>query len=279
MLIKNKTRIISIILVILSLSSLYYYSAISSESANPETISAIEPLALPDEPKEDFCTKAIVDNDVETPGNYKTVGYFTQNNFVDLDENGYVFESEQYEDLGSVSDYVYARFRQWNRSSSPDIFWHPLNTFGQLRSYNTINGENINSTVFSPVYTEDSYIQGKIYFMANGDVWPSRDNLWTLRVTLELFNPNTGQTTSIGTAQSRFDDTSTNPWVDSIDLASTVLIPAGYRLRTTYECRLTSGTYVSDSDNNIEVRSGSTTYLHDWSIDDTNDTFDNKRYF
>ncbi len=274
MLIKNKTRIISIILVILSISSLYYYSEISSEGVYNETVSAIQPLALPDDSNDvSFGPAAIIENDVETPGNYKTLGFFTQDKYVDLDENGNVFEWELFADVkDSAADFDYARFRQYNRSSDASTFWHPLDTWGQLRSNNLINGENINSTIFTPTYTVDTYLQGKVFFKVHCDVYPSAENWWELRITMDRFNPNTGQTVFLGSTEGYIDD---GQRLFNFELANTTLLPAGYRLRITYESSLWGPSYVSGSDNNIELRSGNYKYDFDWTIDDSNNTYDN----
>ncbi|MCF2143304.1 MAG: hypothetical protein K9W42_06345 [Candidatus Heimdallarchaeota archaeon] len=212
------------------------------------------------------------DNITETSGGYKTIGYFTQDSFVDLDKDGYSLEWERYDDLGPVSDYIYVRFRQYNTSSEPEIFWHPLDTYGKLRSYNLINNEHINSTIFTPVFSADTYIQGKVFFMVLGDVWPSAYNYWYLRITLERFNPSNKQTTYIGSIEDYFDDGQRKY---ELTLANTTFIPAGYRLKITYEVMLPWSSYFPGRDNNIELRTGYYGYDSTWTINDANSTYNN----
>lgn len=263
--------------MILCLQSLLYLTSVGGDIIGENSQSLIEMLPpVLDDNSNEIETKAIVNDTITTPGNYKLQGYFTQNNFVDLDVNGYVFEWERYEDLGPVADYTYAKLRQWNLSSNPAIFWHPLGTYGQLRSDTLINGKNINSTIFTPVFTANTYIQGKIYFMVMGDVWPSSTNRWTLRIKLELFNPTTKETTFIISTYGRIDD---GRYVYQATLPSKILIPVGYRLRATYEVRLDPSTYVSGNQNNVEIRSGSYTYSCSWAINDDNNTFDRSYVF
>ncbi|MBY8994091.1 MAG: hypothetical protein KGD59_06030, partial [Candidatus Heimdallarchaeota archaeon] len=227
-----------------------------------------------------------------TSGTYKNVAYFTQDNYVDLDANGYVFEWERYEDVKDDSaNFDNVVFFLDNASSNPDLRWHPLDTYDQAQSMYLVNGEYINSTVFSPEFDVDTYIRGKAYFMCAGETWRSVYSEWTLRVTLERFNPSTGQADYITEASGEFDDTNeyTGSYYNSsssayqgmiyeANIQSNTLIPAGYRLRATYEAMLSSASYANDSER-FELRSGasggSTFYRTQWDIDDGNDTYDN----
>jgi len=274
------SKLYSTVLLILCLQSLLYLTNVGGdyveeENINNSTIEELPPIL--DEELGTIETKAIVNDTLTTAGNnYLLQGYFTQNNFVDLDANGYVFEYEKYENLGPVADYTYARFRQYDPSSNPSVFWHTIGTYGQLRSNDHINGDHIYSTIFTPVYTANTYIQGKVYFMVMADVWPSATNDWTLRITLSLFNPATEVATTIISTQGGIDD---GRRVYQANLPSTVLIPSGYRLRATYEVKLNSGTYDPNRENNVEFRTGSYTYDCSWTINDANNTYDRSYSF
>ncbi|NHJ85369.1 MAG: hypothetical protein FK734_07890, partial [Asgard group archaeon] len=273
-------KLYSVLLMILCLQSLLYLTNIGGDLVEETTIdSPVEEMQqspILDDEIGNIEPQAIVNDTITTPGNYKLQGYFTQNSFVDLDANGYVFEWERYEDLGPVADYYNVNFRQYTPSSYPEIFWHTLGEFGQLRSYDLVNGEHIYSTIFTPVFTADTYIQGKVYFMVMGDVWPSTYNRWTLKMTLELFNPATEVATYIIHTQGLLDD---GKYVYSVTLPNKVLIPEGYRLRTTYTVRLEPSTYVSGRENSVEIHTGSYTYACSWTINDANDTFDHSYTF
>ncbi|MCK5159791.1 MAG: hypothetical protein KAR08_11565, partial [Candidatus Heimdallarchaeota archaeon] len=147
-----------------------------------------------------------------TSGTYKNVAYFTQDSFVDLDANGYSFEWEKYDDIkDDALNFRAVDLIQRNDSGNPEIFWHPLDTFAQLRSTALIDGNRMNSTVFSPEYDVDTYIQGNVHFMCAGETYYSAYSNWTIRITLELFNPTTEQTSPITSVQGKFDDTDRNP--------------------------------------------------------------------
>ncbi|NHK30241.1 MAG: hypothetical protein FK730_02740 [Asgard group archaeon] len=296
---KKRTIYVGFLAVLVCFSSFIYFEGV---------LDKIDPVILP-ESSEIFDEEIITDIEIEdkaivvpadpstnTSGTYKTVGYFTQDNFVDLDENGNVFEWEKYDDVKDDSTNFYdINFFLDNASSNPDLRWHPLDTYDQAQSMSIVYGDYINSTVFTPAFTIDTYIQGNVYFMNAGETWRSAYSNWTLRVTLELFNPSTGQTSFITQASGEFDDT--NEYVGSYlngsnsayqgmiyegVIPTTTLIPSGYRLRATYEAMLGSASYNNDSER-LELRSGgpgegSTFYATQWNIDSTNDTFDNFYY-
>lgn len=299
----RKSTLLGIIAVVLSLSSLFFLPislgvngienpSIESQDIGEEIITD-QGIDKPIDSGTNFSTQDITTN---TTGTYKNVAYFIQDNYVNLDENGPVFEWERYEDVkDDAANFDSVMFRVDNGTSQPDIWWHPLDTWGQLRSSTHINGEYINSTTFSPVFNYDTEIQGNVYFMNTGEIWRSLTSSWSLRVKLERFNPNTGQTVLITTASGMFDDTDRNPannpysegnpppdgiwegWVYEGVIPNTTIIPAGYRLRATYEAKLTSASF-TDTDEKMEVRTGagwSPAYPVEWNIDSTNDTFDN----
>ncbi|NHJ41433.1 MAG: hypothetical protein FK731_15485, partial [Asgard group archaeon] len=226
------------------------------------------------------------DDVTQTPGEYKTIAYFTQDNLKTIGGIDLCFEWENYEDIkNDPSNFIYVDFMQYNDSTVPSRYWHPLDTFDILWSSARVNSHYIPSIIFSPVYDADTYIQGNVYFMCGGDVWYSSSSEWYLKFTLESFNPITEQADFITSVTGEFDDTDENPygswdgstwdgWVYEATIPETTLIPSGHRLRTTIECMLTSASYTGPAER-TEVRTGQATYPTEWTIDSTNDTYDN----
>ena len=277
--------------MVLCLSSLIYLTDVEAEE--PVETPLAKGQGLPPSRNEDsFMSPDVLAETTNTSGTYKKVAYFTQDSYVDLDGRGYVFEWERYEDVKDDSiNFDGVNFFLDNASSNPDLRWHPLDTFDQAQSQYQVKGDFINSTVFTPEFSVDTYIQGSAYFMCAGETWRSAYSNWTLRVTLELFNPSTGETSFITQASGEFDDTNEyEGWErnsTSLDyqgmiyegvIPTTTLIPSGHRLRATYEAMLGSASYGSDSER-FELRTGgegvgSTFYHTQWNIDVANNTFD-----
>ncbi len=288
---KKVSRFYSLFLMVLCLNSLFYLTNV--ESGDPIETPLIDKQGLPPSINDGITLNPeVIADTTNTSGNYKLVSYFTQDSYVDLDANGHVFEWERYEDVKDDSaNFDNVVFFLDNASSDPDLRWHPLDTYDQAQSMSLVQGEYINSTVFSPEFDVDTYIRGKVYFMSAGETWRSAYSEWTLRVTLERFNPSTGQADYITEASGEFDDTNeyTGSYYNSSSSAyqgmiyegniqSNTLIPAGYRLRATYEAMLSSASYGNESER-FELRTGasggSTFYQTQWDIDVGNNTYDN----
>jgi hypothetical protein len=287
---KKLSRVYSYLLMILCLSSLIYLTDVEAEESNNSPNASVQGLPSIREDNLISNPDALAET-TNTSGTYKKVAYFTQDSYVDLDENGYVFEWEKYEDVKDDSiNFDNVNFFLDNASSDPDLRWHPLDTYDQAQSADLVNGEYINSTVFTPEFSADTYIQGNVYFMCAGETWRSAYSNWTLKITLESFNPSTGQTNFITQASGEFDDTNEyTGWYrnsTSLDyqgmiyegvIPSTTLIPAGHRLRAKYEAMLGSADYGDDSER-FELRTGglggSTFYPTQWNIDATNNSYD-----
>lgn len=288
---KKLSRVYSFLLMVLCFSSLIYLTNVEANEPVETPLASIQ--GLPPSIKDGITLNPdVLAETTNTSGTYKNVAYFTQDNYVDLDANGYVFEWEKYEDVKDDSaNFDNVVFFLDNASSNPDLRWHPLDTYDQAQSMSIVQGDYINSTVFSPEFNVDTYIKGKVYFMSAGETWRSAYSEWTLKVTLERFNPSTGQADYITEASGEFDDTNeyTGSYLNSSNSAyqgmiyegniqTNTLIPAGYRLRATYEAMLSSASYGNESER-FELRTGnsggSTFYQTQWDIDVSNDTFDN----
>lgn len=284
---KKRTIYASFFMLLFSIGIFVYFDGILSNISitSLSNISELEDIFTPElENNQDMIYPP--DSVTKTPGNYKTVAYFTQDNFITMGGIDLYFEWEDYNDIkNDESNFVYVDFMQNNYSSNPSRYWHPLDTYDLLWSSARINSHYLPSIIFSPEYDVDTYIQGNVYFMCGGDSLYSSYSEWTLKFTLELFNPVTEQTDFITSVIGEFDDTDENPygswdgsnwdgWVYEATIPDTLLIPAGYRLRTTIETMLTSASYTGPAER-IEVRTGQATYPTEWTIDSTNDTYDN----
>ena len=99
---KKRTIFVSFLMLMICFSTFLYFDGI---------LGKIDPIIKPD--IDDINTDEIIseikieevkinppdDPTTNISGDYKTVAYFTQDSFVDLDANGYVFEWEKYEDV------------------------------------------------------------------------------------------------------------------------------------------------------------------------------------
>ncbi|NHJ84037.1 MAG: hypothetical protein FK734_01160 [Asgard group archaeon] len=290
----KKSTLIGIFAIILSLSSLTYFPlsmAIDnipikeieiddSFTDNQLTDVAIEKPIISDE------IIAQADNTTLTPGSYKTQAYFTQNKYISMGGYSQVFEWEKYEDVyNDPSNFAVVDFWQNNDTTNPTRNWHPLDTYGLLWSSSRIGSYYMPSIIYTPAYSEDTYIQGNVYFMCGGDMWRSAYSEWFLRMTLERYNPQNGQADYLTETIGQFWDTDENPngsydgtnydgYVYEGILPNTTLIPAGYRLRATIECMLTSASY-NYAQERLELRTGSTIYPTEWTVDSDNDIYDN----
>ncbi|MGC9779715.1 MAG: hypothetical protein HZR80_10775 [Candidatus Heimdallarchaeota archaeon] len=270
---RKQSKIYCLFLLILFINSLIYYSEIKGEEHSVNKKDDLESASPTSTNAENIPNLPGIVDSINTSGSFKLRAFFTQDNFVDIDENGYVYEWEDYNDVRyNGEDSIYAKFRQYTGSSDPDIFWPPVDTYQQLRSESLINGEHINSTVFSPVFNFNTKIQGKIFFLVHGDVWPSFTANWILKITLDLFNSTDKTTIYVTSTENHFDDTPNQGTTFEANIAKAVTIPAGFRLRLTYEVMRDSGT----PEGNVEIRTGEVNLGLNlpWIVNDINNTYD-----
>lgn len=275
---RKKPKAYCLILLILFINSVICKIEIFSYISSEENTSDELPLSPTLTEKENVPLPPSIAETINTSGIFKTKGFFTQDQFVDLDENGYVFEFEEYDDMRhNGADSVYCIFEQDKQAFPPSIYWPPVDTYQQLRSESNMNGKKINSTIFTPVFNFDTKIQGKIFFLIHGDVWPSANSNWTLRITVEDFNPLDQSTSFITSTAGYFDDTPTQGVTFEANLAETVTISAGHRLRLTYEVMRDEQTV----EGVVEITTGELDIgsLLPWFVNDVNNTYDNNYRF
>ncbi|HUU78123.1 MAG TPA: Ig-like domain-containing protein [candidate division Zixibacteria bacterium] len=267
---KLKMKTLGIILITISLTGIFYYPEIEgnelTNTTETDLINQVTPMGPgPGGDKRDLTENEVL-NTTKIEGNYKTQAYFLQNNFIDISEDGYVFEWEKYEDIKDyASDFYTLDFRQ-----SYQTFYPPVETYATMPSQNLVNYEHIDSTVFSPVFEYNTTLQGKIIFLVWADVLPSSQSHYTLKITLELFNTTDNTATEFASTENFIDD---DDWTFKVTLDEPVEIPAGFRIRMKYEAKRSATT----ADGEVELHTGS--YYSgaevNWIINDINSSFVN----
>ncbi|TFF85232.1 hypothetical protein EU523_00170 [Candidatus Heimdallarchaeota archaeon] len=266
---------LGLVLIILNISLSFYYSLdyqSEDESRGIDTLDSNSESSIVTSNMNDTSSIITPLEQTQTPGNYKLRGFFIQDEVIDISDDGPVFEWEPYEDVkGNEENCIGVYFVQ--ESDYPST-WPPVNTYGTLPSYIfNINGEYLDSTIFSPVFQYDSIIQGKVFFLVFEELYSGYANyVFTLRITMELFNPATQEATEIVSVVH-------HPMVDDLQktlsatLDAPVTIPAGYRLRFKYEAkRDRDSSYYGWTELRSSIyNSGSSV---NWQINDLNDTFD-----
>ncbi|MEE9410569.1 MAG: hypothetical protein V3V41_06550, partial [Candidatus Heimdallarchaeota archaeon] len=262
-------------IIALFLSSIFFYSPIVFEENNqnisPKTNDSTQT------PVEDIPTNPDTDTlfrSIETPGSYNLRGFFSQRNFIDIDSDGEIIEWENYDDIKDTgwqgpNDIEYRI--DSNYLKNPDIWPEQNNTYYYLK--HTSPPYSV-SAMFSPVFEEETYIDGKVYFMTYlGTDFTGGQGTQdvTFRIKLLLFNTTDSSTSEILNIT---DDTipeqmSIQQRTYDSNLSSPFIIPAGFRLKVVYEAKLstlerTGRMYVyGGDDDDFDIN---------WNINDVNDS-------
>ncbi|MHA1187546.1 MAG: hypothetical protein ACTSSK_11845, partial [Candidatus Heimdallarchaeota archaeon] len=295
---RRKSTLIGLFAVVLSLSSLFFLpiSIGVGEIENPvmDTLGVGEDLVNEqglDEPISSGTTFSAQDVTTNTTGSYKVQAYFTQDTFVNLEGLEYNFEWEKYEDVkDDALSFIPVDFIRRNDTIQPN-FKLQKDTWQEMWSSLQIteaNNRRVWSVIYSPEFTVDTYIKDSVIFMMGGEIYYSQQTVFDVRVRLERFNPSTNTSVALATTSGDFTDSDDNPYnstsgnyygeVYETTLANKTLIPAGYRLKATIECRVDSSTLrPSDTGARCQIRSGQvpSMYNTEWNVDSSNDTFDN----
>ena len=224
--------------IVLFLSSMFFYFPIEFNENNQNIYPKTKDYTST--PVEDLPTNPNTDalfRSIETPGSYKLKGFFCHDEFVNLDSDGEVFEWENYDDMkdyGSSSEELLFRVD----SNYPDTWPDQADTFYLLEE---TNWPYENSSMFSPVFNEETYLDGKVYFLTylRTNFRVTVGLTITFRIRLMLFNTTDASTSEI----LAINDTlpakmSKQQRVYDYTLSSPVTIPAGFRLKVTYEIKL-----------------------------------------
>lgn len=272
---KLQIKSLSVILIAISLTGIFYYPEIKgNEIDNSIETDILNQISAngsgPGPGGDDIEVESTIANTTKIKGDYKTQAYFLQNKFIDISEDGYVFEWETYEDIwDSGSDFYTLDFRQ-----AYNTYYPPPETYATMPSENMVNGEHINSTVFSPEFDYNTTLQGKIIFLVWADVYPSSQSHYTLKITLEKFNTTDNTAEQFAVTENYIDD---DDWTFKITLNEPVFIPAGFRIRMKYEAKrsettangeveLHTGSYYSGASVNWEITDSNSTYVNTYTI-------------
>ncbi len=173
----------------------------------------------------------------ETPGENKTRGFFCHDSFVNLDQDGEVYEWENYDDMkdnGASSEELLFRVD----SNYPDTWPDQTNTYYPLME---TGWPYENSSMFSPVFNEETYLDGKVYFLTylKTNFLVTALLTITFKISLLLFNTTDSSTSEILSIEDILpSNMNTQQRVYFDTFSSPVTIPVGFRLKVTYEIKL-----------------------------------------
>ena len=242
---KNFSSTYSIILILVCISSSLYF--------NPENSVIKENDSFFDKVTDivDEQELEIFDNDIsyrikkiETPGSYQLRGFFSQDSFVDLDSDGDIIEWADYEDIkddGWDSSNILDFRIDSNYQTNPDCWPDQNDTYYYLKD---IDYPYPVSAMFSPVFEEETFIDGKVHFLTylKTDFTGSTPPLnITFRIRLLLFNTTDTSTSEILSVNDTLVNSKPQSQITySQTLSSPVTIPAGFRLKVVYEAKLST---------------------------------------
>ncbi|NPD89276.1 MAG: hypothetical protein HGN29_11170, partial [Asgard group archaeon] len=181
---------------------------------------------------------------IETPGDYQLRGFFSQDNFIDIDSDGDVVEWRAYEDVyveGWDSSLSFECKIDSNYQAVPDLWPDQIDTYYYLK-YKLPHYPV--SAMFSPVFEDETYIDGKVHFMTflSTDFTSGEGTqIVTFRIKLLLFNSTDSTTSEILSIEDTLpEQLATQKRTYNYTLGSPVIIPAGFRLKTVYEAKLST---------------------------------------
>jgi hypothetical protein len=257
---KNMSKLLSIFIVTLFVSSLIYFEpSLNNENITDSTV--LDPI-LPDN-IDNESDENINDEDdsenipikkLEIPGDYKTEAFFSgggteqgleliadpegkeQIYWGDSRENVIVWET--YDD---IKDDAYLAKELYLRalSTAPHTWPTEANVWFNMHEQNYPDEP---SKMFSPVFSEDWYINGRVHYLTYLETSTFSESITIgVRLSIQLFNPADNSTSVI--TSTTFTVPITYAMIQrtfSSDIAVPVLIPAGYRLKYDIELRFSS---------------------------------------
>ena len=235
----------SVLLILVCLSSSFYYvptiSEIEEDSFSDNVSDTIDEKEL-ETPNEVLNYKI---KKIETPGDYQLRGFFSQNSFINIDSDGDVVEWGTYEDVenlgwDSSTNLLHHRIDS-SYQSNPDLWPEQNETYYYLKDSDWPYPA---SAMFSPVFEDETYIDGKIHFMTflSTDFTSGEGTqIVTFRIRLLLFNSTDSSTSEILSIEDVLpEQMTTQQKTYSSTLSSPVTIPAGFRLKIVYEAKLST---------------------------------------
>ncbi|MHA1201944.1 MAG: hypothetical protein ACTSQ4_05415 [Candidatus Heimdallarchaeaceae archaeon] len=255
---KNNSKILSIFIVTLFIGSLIYFEPSLNNENIPDSVVPNDPI-LPDTNNEsneniadeDDSETAPIKKTEEIPGDYKTQAFFSgggteqgleliadpegkeQIYWGDSRENVVVWET--YDD---IKDDAYLAKELYLRalSTAPHTWPTQANVWFNMHEQNYPDEP---SKMFSPVFTEDWYISGRVHYLTYLETSTFSESITIdVRLSVQLFNPADNSTSVI--TSTTFTVPITYAMIQRTfpsDIAAPVLIPAGYRLKYDIELR------------------------------------------
>ena len=205
------------------------------------------------------------------PGDGKTFAYFPNTEMIldpeDIEyaSDGYnVFQWQPYDEVyddtsypfldwradSSCKDkYVYSdEYYAWD-SNAPDYYYPWPLAADEWTLFRDIGNPWQPCRIFSPVFTQEYVISGRVYFLYFPNIPSSGDGAFsdtsitiTFRLRLSLYNPSTNTTTDITSYQTTLDPHGMDPGLQSGygNIPEPVIIPQGYRLKLSAEYKFSS---------------------------------------
>ena len=231
--------IISIVIVLSFVNTLAYYELSFPEFEETSIIQVNEdlssnPINNVDSIKLGYKGKPTgVLSSVLIEGDYVLEGYFTHNEFVDLDNDGSVHVLKKYETMkNNAQSSITTTFLM--DETEPQTWPDQVDTYYPLSEENS---PYTNSSMFSPVFSEATNIKGKIHVLSHISTNYFDIVDFTIKLRVFIFNPTTGNITEIASHEEILPDAMlmSNQKVFELTLNNTYTIPSGNRLKLTFE--------------------------------------------
>jgi hypothetical protein len=236
---RNLNTIIAILLVLSFVNSLFFYELSfpeleESSIVQENKISSSNPISKVDSIQLGYKGKPTgVLSSVLIEGDYALGGFFTHNEFVNLDNDGSAYVLENYESMkNNAPSTITTTFLmdETEPQTWPDLVdtYYPLSN--QYYPYT-------NSSMFSPVFSEATNIKGKIHVLSHISTYYFDSVDFTIRVKVSIFNPTTGNLTEIASHEEILPHgmSMSNKKVFELTLNDTYTIPSGNRLKLSFE--------------------------------------------
>ncbi|MCG3224630.1 MAG: hypothetical protein H7647_09210, partial [Candidatus Heimdallarchaeota archaeon] len=212
---------------------------------------------------------------VTIPGDFLLKGMFTHDSNVTLDQDGEVFQLEDFEDMKDASvQTIEARYKMYDTDSST---WPTTNNVYQPLS--VAYSPFTNSCMFSTPFIYDTLITGKVHVLTHINTVLVPTQIFTFKISLSIYNPVTFNLTEILSYEEILPAGlgKGNQKVFDLTLNDTYLIPANSRLKLKLEGKVSDITLGGKIDT-YSTKGGPTDYV--WIINDGeyNNTYSFHKY-
>ncbi len=236
---RNLNTIIAFIIIFSFFNSLVYYELSFPELdeisiVQDDQIVSSNPISNVDSIKTGYKGKPPgVLSSTFIEGDYILNGFFTHNEFVDLDNDGSVYVLEKYETMRNNAPSTLTTTFLMDETE-PQTWPDQVDTYYPLTEETS---PYINSSMFSPVFSESTNIKGKIHVLSHISTYYYDTVDFTIRVRVSIFNPTIGNITEIASHEEILPHgmSMANKKVFELTLNDTYIIPSGNRLKLTFE--------------------------------------------